>query len=143
MFVILLPILQAIAACCTIFGFVNTPRVADTVVTYGISADEAPNAAMWMNSVGSIALGVGTWIVTLIMKKKIGYDNPLYKAALSLIHKPNDKLTVWTCYIESVDAFYLKFGDPATDTEAIAYIKKYATDKFVADACKPPATPVS
>lgn len=126
--------LQAIAACFTIFGAFHAPDVTQAVVTYGVSADSAPNAAMWFNSYGSMAIGIGTYVVSWVMKNKLGMTNPVYLIVLAWLKNPTDKIAIWQLVMAGIDVFVAKFvpTQDAADIEVIAYIKNWLTTKFIA-----------
>lgn len=125
--------LQAIAACFTIFGAMHVPDVTNAVVTYGVSADDAPNAAMWFNSYGSIAIGIATYVGSWIAKNKLGFTSPVAIAVMGWLKNPTDKIAIWQLFMAGLEVFILKFvpNQTADDVAAIDYIRKWATDKFV------------
>lgn len=134
--------LQAIAACFTIFGAMHVPAVTDAVVTYGVSADDAPNAAMWFNSYGSIAIGVLTYVGSWIAKSKLGFTSPLALAVITWLKNPTDKIAIWQLFMAGLEVFIAKFVPNATqdDVVAIDYIKTWATNKFIASHITPTIT---
>lgn len=61
--VIFLPFLQALSAIATIWGVAHTLPAADTVIQYGAGAD-GPTPTEWINSFGSLAIGLIGWLST-------------------------------------------------------------------------------
>lgn len=85
----LLPILQAVAACFTIWGVAHSVNTTDTVVQYGVGAD-GPTAEEWFNSFGSLALGIVGFVTTTIMKRKTGANSELMTAFAQWTIKRDD-----------------------------------------------------
>lgn len=145
MFVMLVYALSALASCFTIFGAMNVPHVTDAVVTYGVSGDDAPNTAMWVNSYGSLAMGAATWALTWFMRNKLGFNGPLYLAVMNWVKNPTDRVATWQLFMEGLELFIKFFVKNPTpdDVAAIEYIKKWATDKFVQHATTVVVPPAS
>lgn len=89
----LLPILQAVAACFTIWGVAHTAGTADTVVHYGVGA-EGPSPAEWMNSFGSIAIGLAGFLATHVFSKQVGAKSELMMALVAWLGNHNDPSTI-------------------------------------------------
>lgn len=145
MFVLLLPLLQGIAACFTIFGFMNTPRVTDTVVTYGLSGDNAPNLAMLANSYGSILMGVLTWCLSYALKHKLGFNSQLYTAVVDSLKSPNDKLNSARVVLSGIDVYEKQLCDLTNvdDIAQVKYMRDCVVAKFVQSASQSLTTPAS
>lgn len=124
--------MQAASAIITIWGFANTSSFSDAVVTYGATGDEgSPDAMMWINSIGSIVLGVGGFIFTHFAKIKTGQTSELYNAVIGLLKAPTNPFSVFrvvfvaVCLLE--DAGWIK---DETDQQAITFFKNWLSTKI-------------
>lgn len=88
----ILGFLQALAAIATIWGVAHTADTTSTVVAYGAAGDLAPTAMEWMNSFGSIAVGIGGFVVTYLLKKK-AYSG-LLLAVVQELRTPEDPVAI-------------------------------------------------
>lgn len=86
----ILPILQAVAACFTIWGVAHTSGIADTAVTYGVAGEDGPTASEWFNSFGSIAVGLGGFVVSHVLSGKLGFKSELLLSFIAWVRKPSD-----------------------------------------------------
>lgn len=130
--IVILPFLQAISACITIWGFANTSSFGDAVVTYGAVGDDgSPDAMMWINSVGSIVVGIGGFVFTHFMKYKTGQQSELYLAVIGLLKAPTNPFSVFrvvfvaVCLLE--DAGWIKDDN---DKQAIEFFKNWLSTKI-------------
>jgi hypothetical protein len=63
----IIPILQAISALFSLWGFAHLGGTTEAVITYGAS-EVSPQE--WINSYGSLALGVVGWVTTHFVNKR-------------------------------------------------------------------------
>ena len=89
----ILPILQALSCLATIWGVAHVSGTTDTVITYGAGAD-GPTAMEWINSFGSIAIGVVGWVGTHWAAKKQGATSELLLAFAAWVTNRNDPATI-------------------------------------------------
>lgn len=127
----LLPILQALSAGITIWGFYNTPAFTDTVVTYGASA--VAESTFWsdlLNSIGSIVIGSGGLVATWIAQHRTGAKSELYSAIVNLIGQPTNTLAILRVAFAFIDILAAKWGTDPKDIEAIQFLRDWLTAKF-------------
>lgn len=90
----ILPLLQACSALITIWGFVNVAPTTEAVVTYGVYGDAAPDAMSWVNSYGSIAIGIIGMIASKWFARSSGAQGELMVAGIAWIKAPNDNAAI-------------------------------------------------
>lgn len=112
MLVFLLPILQALSCLCTIWGVAHTSETANAVVTYG-AADTT--SMEWMNSVGSIVIGIGGFVVTHFWKQKVSSE--LLLAVVGELHSPRDPAALRRLAFALLDWLHDKYATQASNSE--------------------------
>lgn len=126
-----LPILQFISAGITIWGFCNTPALTDTVVEYGaFGADQSPDISMWINSVGSIIVGLGGFIGSWFAQGKTGAKSELATAVWELIKSPNNTIAVVRVGLAFISILEDKYVNNADDQKAIDFFKNWLATKL-------------
>ena len=90
----ILPFLQALSAIASVWGLMHVTGATDAVVTYGAAGDGAPSIAEWMNSFGSLAIGIVGYISTRFVAKPKGSTAELILAFTALVKNPKDAATI-------------------------------------------------
>lgn len=104
----ILPILQALSCIFTIYGVAHATQTADVVVKYGVGAD-GPTAMEWMNSFGSIVVGVGGFAITHFMKQK--QTSELVLAVWGELKSPKDPSSIRRLAFALLDWFEVKIAE--------------------------------
>lgn len=110
MFLVLLPLIQGIAALCTIWGFANASSTNSTIVAYGAGEVDPME---WINSYGSLAFGIGSWLVTHYVKKK--FTSQLLLAVISDMQSPGNPFTTRNLGLAVCDWIEEKHGTDTTE----------------------------
>lgn len=129
----LLTAFQFLAAGLTIWGFFNTPGVADTVVTYGASGPDSPDMTDWMSSAGSIVFGLGTFAASWFAQHKLGGKSELYMAVMALIANPTNAQNLMRATLAIISVLEQKWSSDPEDIKALEFIKQWLVTKTVAE----------
>lgn len=116
----LLPILQAVAACFTIWGVAHTAGTADTVVHYGVGAD-GPSPAEWMNSVGSIVIGLAGFLATHVFAKQAGVKSEAMLALVAYLADRRDAAAQRRLGLAAIDLLETLFASNVKDSETATW----------------------
>lgn len=128
---ICLPILEGLSCLATIWGVCHVAQTTDMVITYGASGPGAPDIAMWMNSYGSIVMGIVTFVASYFAKSKCGLKSEIYLAGIYYITHPGDKMGVSRLFLAAMDELVKVFPAVANDKDVTDYIRKWVLGKYM------------
>ena len=125
----ILPILQAISCLITIWGVAHISNTTDTIITYGAGAD-GPTSMEWINSFGSIAIGVIGWLSTHWAAKKQGATSELVLAFGAWVINRNDPATIRRLAFAGLDLIEELFVPKTSEdakfvSEAIGWLRAH------------------
>ena len=83
----------------------------DVITTYGVYGDQAPTTFEWLNSYGSLAIGIAGWLTTKFVVNRNTADSELALSVLSWIKSPKDPSTIRRLAFAAIDWVELTYVD--------------------------------
>ena len=90
----ILPFLQALSALSAVWGLMHVGGTSDVIISYGVTGAEAPTAAEWVNSFGSLGLGILGFISTKLVFKPDAITAELLWAVAGFVKSPKEDATI-------------------------------------------------